>query len=197
MQGDLNRAPLSIALESSLRSELAPGERVIWSAQPDPRRMRAVFAVWLFAIPWTLFSLGWTGIASSAFIAGYLQDDPSFTWWFVFFPLFGVPFIAVGGWMLYQPFKILNDAKHAIHAITDRRVMTLTVGRSRLVRSVELAKLGPISRTEKADGWGNIAIETGSHRDSDGDRVTDRFELVGIANVAKVEQMLRAAIQKG
>ncbi len=180
-------------LDSELRRELIAGERLLWSGRPDPKRMRSVFWIWAFAIPWTMFALGWTGIAAAAFIAGLVKADPDFSWFFLFFPLFGLPFIGVGIWMLSKPFTILKDARHTIHALTDQRVLTLTHRKERTLRSVEIDKFGPITRTEKADGWGHLSIETGSHKDSDGDKVTDKFEMVGIPEVAKLERLLREA----
>jgi len=44
-------------LESILRRELLPAERLLWSGRPDPARLRAAFAIWLFAVPWTAFAL--------------------------------------------------------------------------------------------------------------------------------------------
>jgi hypothetical protein len=185
----------SAALDTALRQELAPGERILWSARPDPKRMRAVFLIWTFAIPWTLFSLFWEGTALSAMIAGFVKNDSNFTWLFIIFPIFGLPFVGIGLWMMNKPFAALADARHTLHMLTDKRIMTLTMRGDKSLKSVEVNKCGPITRKEKPDGWGSLSIETGSHRDSDGDKVTDTFALYGIPDVAKLERLLREAQQ--
>jgi hypothetical protein len=180
-------------LTNELRRELATGEQIIWSARPDPKRMRVVYWAWAFALPWTLFALWWEGIALTIFIYGLITADPNFTWLAIIFPIFGLPFVGVGLWMMNKPLAILADARHTIHALTNRRLITLTMRKGKDIKSVEISKTGPIVRKEKADGWGYLSVETGSHVDSDGDRITDRFELGGIPEVAKLERLLREA----
>lgn len=187
--------PLSAKLDAELRRELATGERVLWQAMPDPRRLKLAYAIWIFAIPWTLFSLVWTGIALSAFLSALGSQSGNVAWWGWIGPLWGTPFIAVGLWMMYQPFKITVDARYTVHALTTQRILTLTARKDRVVKTVSLNRLGPISCTEKPDGWGTISIETGSHRDSDGDKVTDKFEIPGVPDVAKLHRLLLEAQQ--
>lgn len=185
--------PIGARLDAALRAELAAGECIIWSARPDPWRMVNAMWAWLFGIPWTLFSLVWTGVASTAFISGATSDAPDFSWWFIAMPVFGLPFVAIGFWMLWQPVAALLDGGHQIHALTSLRLITVTLRGGKRVTSVEIGKLGPIKRKEKADGWGSISIETGSHVDSEGDRITDSFHIAAIPGAAKFEHLLREA----
>ena len=69
------------------------------------------------------------------------------------------------------------------------------VDKGRSVNSVMFDDMGPISLTEKSDGWGNLTIETGSHNDSKGNRVTETFDIIGVPEVAKLERLLREAQQ--
>jgi hypothetical protein len=186
-----NTLPESVRLEHELRRDLASGEQILWQAMPDPNRLNLAFGMWLFAIPWTAFSLAWTGIALYAYLSSFGQPDVGGApWWGWVFPLFGTPFIAVGIWMLRQPFTIRADAAHTLHALTDRRLVTLSHRKVRTVKSVELKKLGPMILKERADGVGNLSVETGSTRDSDGDRVTDRFEIIGVPGVARLQRLI-------
>lgn len=182
-------------LEAELRRELGVGERLLWHGTPDPAKMLVVLLMWLFAIPWTLFSLAWTGLAFWAYWTG-LNTQPEMAWWGWIFPLFGTPFIAVGFWMLNQPLKILANARRTVHALTDRRLITLSVGHQRSVKSISIRQLGPITVKEKRGGWGDLTVETGSHVDSDGDRITDRFEMVGVPDVARLHRLLMGATVK-
>lgn len=184
----------SLMLETELRRELTAGEHVLWQGMPDPAKMRMVFVIWLFAIPWTVFSLGWTGIALSVALQS-LTTDQGIGWWSWIFPLWGTPFIAVGLWMMRWPLMILADAKNTIHALTNQRLITVTKRKGRQIRSASIAKLGPVKYTEKRQGWGDLSAETGSHIDSDGDRITERFEIVGVPDVARLHRLLLEAQQ--
>lgn len=192
MDGLLKQSQNTI-LDGALRQELAAGERILWFAMPDPKRMKVVFWLWAFALPWTLFALFWEGVALTMMVAGSVKNDPNFSWIMMIFPIFGLPFVGIGLWMMNKPLAALADARNQIHALTDKRLMTLTLRKGKHLRSVDITKTGPITRKEHADGWGNLTVETGSHTDSDGDRVTDRFEMVGIPDVAKLERLLREA----
>ncbi len=187
--------PQRAKLETALRQELLPGEQLLWSDMPDPARMRVVFWLWAFALPWTLFALFWEGTTLAMVIAGVFGTSKGFSVWMIIFPIFGLPFVGIGLWLMNKPLATLADARHQIHALTDRRLMTLTMRKEKALLSADINKTGPIHRKEKADGWGSLSIETGSHVDSDGDRITDKFEIYGIAEVAKVERLLRTAQQ--
>ena len=182
--------PLSAKLDAELRRVLTIDERILWQAMPDHRRLRLAYAIWIFAIPWTLFSLAWTGFALSIYLTTFESKTDNAAWWAWIGPLWGTPFIAVGLWMMYQPFKITAEARYTVHALTTKRLVTLTIRKDRFVKTVSLDCLGPISCTEKADGWGTISIETGSHKDSEGDKVTDKFEITGVPEVAKLHRLL-------
>jgi hypothetical protein len=183
-----------IRLNTELRRELATGEHILWEGAPDPGRMRVVFAMWLFAIPWTLFALAWTGLAFTAFWTG-MTTQQGLGWWGWIFPLWGTPFIAVGLWMMNKPLEILADAKHTVHALTNQRLITLTIRKGRAVKTAPIKKLGPLRYKEKQGGWGDLSAETGSHIDSDGDRITEKFEMVGVPDVAKLHRLLIEAQQ--
>ena len=80
-------------LRGALERELDPDEDVLWHGwhlgRIDPRD----FMIYVFAVPWTAFSLAWIGIVAMA-IAGSGEDGPGLIGWA--FPLFGLPFIVVG-----------------------------------------------------------------------------------------------------
>lgn len=177
-------------LQEILARELLPGERLVWQARPDPRRMRAPFAIWLFAVPWTVFALAWEAMALvPLFGAGGTPGMIRYTFG-IAFPIFGLPFIAVGFVMLGAPFWARGAAARSIYGLTGRRILRVTAGRRRVVRSVPFDAMGPIDVRVAGDGWGTLRIETGSHIDSDGDRVTDRFEVEAVPDVARLEALL-------
>jgi hypothetical protein len=177
-------------LDSILRRELLPGERLLWSARPAPHKLRGVFMIWFFAIPWTAFALFWEAMAFLPWIAS-THTPAGITWSFgIIFPLFGLPFIAVGLGMLWMPFKVQRKAVQTIYGLTDRRMLRVSAGKQRDSASVLFHQMGPIDVSATADGYGNLRIQTGSSRDSDGDRVTERFEVLGVPDVARLEGLL-------
>lgn len=179
-----------IRLDTELRRELTAGEEILWTGIPDPKRMLFVLTMWIFAVPWTSFALAWTGIAFSAYLSGIGLENGDVAYWGWIFPLWGTPLIAVGLWMMKKPLDLLDDAKHTIHALTNQRLITLTIRKGREVKTASIAKLGPIRYKEKRQGWGDLFAETGSHIDSDGDRITDRFEIVAVPEVEKLHRLL-------
>ncbi len=182
-------------LRAALDDELVAGETLIWSARPDPRRMYVVFWLWAFALPWTLFALFWEGTSLTFFFFGLVKADPNFRWFLAIFPVFGLPFVGIGCWMMWKPVAALLDAREQIHGLTNLRIMTLTMRKDKKLVSADLAKIGPIRRKERRDGWGNLIVETGSHIDNDGDRITEKFEVHGVPEVANLERLLREAQQ--
>ncbi|MEI6641363.1 MAG: hypothetical protein WCL10_04960 [Novosphingobium sp.] len=182
--------PDPLELDSILRRELMPGERLLWSGRPLPGKLRAAFAIWFFAIPWTAFALFWEAMAFLPWMAS--SHTPSgITWSFgIIFPLFGLPFIGVGLAMLWMPFKAQRKAAQTIYGLTDRRLLRVSAGRKRDSISVLVSQLGPIEVSADPDGAGNLRVQTGTSRDSDGDRVTERFEVLGVPDVGRLETLL-------
>ena len=183
------------ALEASLRRELLTGEYLLWSASPRAGKLRRGFGIWLFAIPWTVFALFWE---SMAFLPWFAAKTPAtIQWGFgIVFPLFGLPFIAVGLWMLWQPIAAMRKAGSTAYGLTDRRLLRVVEGKERKVDSLLLHQIGPIDRREGRDGFGDLRIQTHSTVDSDGDRKTERFEVLGVPEVARLERLLLENLPK-
>jgi len=187
----------SLELDSILRRELLPGERLLWSGRPSPHKLRAAFLIWLFAIPWTAFALFWEAMAFMPWYAGTHTPD-AMKWSFgIVFPLFGLPFIGVGLSMVWMPFKAQRKAAQTIYGLTDRRVLRVTAGTKRDSASVLFTQMGPYDVSADADGYGTLGIQTGTSRDSDGDRVTERFEIAGVPDVERLESLLLEQQSKG
>lgn len=184
-------------LDSILRRELLPGERLLWSGRPQPGKLKAAFAIWFFAIPWTAFALFWEAMAFLPWV-GSTHTPSGIQWSFgIIFPLFGLPFIGVGLGMLWMPFKAQRKAAQTIYGLTDRRLIRISAGKKRESASVMLNQMGPIDVSADADGCGTLRVQTGTSRDSDGDRVTERFEVLAVPDVARLETLLlerRAAV---
>ena len=183
--------PVSPELRRSLDASLTSGERVRWAAQPRASGMWDHFAIYLFAIPWTAFALFWESMALIPIFMASAETAPLMKYGFgIVMPLFGIPFVAIGLGLLYLPIGAMRAARRTVHAVTDRRLITIVAGRATKTKSAMIDRIGPIERKARRDGWGWLKIQTHSRIDSDGDRITEKFEWTGIPDVATVERLI-------
>jgi hypothetical protein len=172
------------------------GEKIVWVARPDVKiAFLMSFAVWLFAIPWTAFSLIWTSVPVAALLETYAglnlgapKGAPALAMWT--FALWGVPFVLVGFEMLLVPAMVLMKGARTLYVLTNGRLAILNGG-----RNVEIVSIGPqeivsLSRKEKPDGRGTLILHLGFERDSDGDLLEKKIELGVINEVRRVEQLV-------
>ncbi len=167
---------LRLALERELRGE----EAVVWHGWQLGRLELRSFGQYLFAIPWTAFAVMWTTLAAVG-VAHSGVEGPGWIVWA--FPLFGVPFVAIGLAMLARPFVPLFQRGRVLYVITDRRALKLAMGRRLVVETVPADRVGRIQRFEKSDGTGRLQIAVKIGRDSDGERQTEYFEVGDVADV--------------
>jgi hypothetical protein len=199
-----NLTLLDPEVRSRVQSELDSGERLLWAAQPDPRRLaRASMGIVLFGIPWTAFACFWVFMASGGLWGLFdngmgMPRDNGFQYFAICFPLFGLPFVLVGLGMLTAPHWVKRKAKRTAYAVTDRRVILLEGGfwNSVTVRTYMPAQLQRVSRTERPDGTGDLILEEYAWRDSDGDRRHGRHGLYAIPRVRDVEELIRNTLVK-
>lgn len=178
-------------LASLLRAELLPGEHLLWSASPAPHKQLHAFWIWLFGIPWTAFSLYFQVLVlMSAFETVQSAPSGGDRGVGIFFSLLLIPFVAAGFVMLWAPFETLRKARRTIFGLTDRRMLSVTAGRKLESTSVMLQQMGPIDVQVGSKGYGNVRIQTGTGLDSDGDQSINRFELLGVPDVARLKGLL-------
>ncbi|ALE16050.1 hypothetical protein AMC99_00746 [Altererythrobacter epoxidivorans] len=184
------------ALDLALRRELRVGERVVWQARPLPRVQKLAFWIYLFAIPWTAFSVFWTVMAAQGIEA---SSGPG-GWLAWAFPLFGVPFVVVGLGMLLTPFKPLYDRNKILFAVTNERLLEIRLHGSLSVRSVPTSRIGLIERMENRDGSGFLKVAIGVGKDSDGDSTVEHMAIGQVPDVMtayeKISEIGRRAIEK-
>lgn len=169
-------AQLRLALERELYSD----ETVQWHGWQLGRLDLRTFGIYVFAVPWTAFSLAWTGIAATA--VG-MSDQAGFGLFAWAFPLFGLPFIAVGGWMLARPFMPLWERGRVLYVVTDRRVLKLAIGRELSIKTAPSDRIGLVQRSERTDGTGTLSLAIRIGRDSDGGKQTESFDIGLVADV--------------
>ncbi|MCG3173164.1 MAG: hypothetical protein GMKNLPBB_01342 [Myxococcota bacterium] len=143
---------------SLLQAEMEPGEHLLWWGQPDPKRAsRKGWWLWLFFAPWTLFSLFWEG---AAIYAVTQAAETEMGWFVIIFPVFGVPFVLTGLYMLATPWRAYREAERTWHAVTSKRVITLVDGRERKILSLDRGAIRNIHRIERSPTDGDILFET-------------------------------------
>src|SRR5262245_61971419 len=136
-----------------VQTELLPGEGLRWVEQPVPMRLAfAALPMVLFAIPWTAFALFWMWGAAQGTCEG---PGPM-----RLFPLFGLPFVAIGLGLFTSPFWLMRNARRTAYVVTDRRAIVLAArfGGAVSVRSFEPEKLGDLRREQRADGSGDLVF---------------------------------------
>ncbi len=141
---------------AELELELAPGERLLWSTKPQQGiRFIAADAFLLpFALVWLAFSLGFELMSFRIPVAtgGAMR---------MVFAIFGLPFVFIGLYLLAGRFFL--DAKrrrNTAYGITNQRVLTVTRGRNRRIRSLDLAQIKDVETIERRDGSGRILLQS-------------------------------------
>ena len=176
---------IPLDLQDLISRELDREERVVWSAMPKPRYFHGPAAgAFVFAIPWTAFSMFWMAGA-----AGF--KIPQFNQGFDFFPLFGIPFFLIGIGMLTSPFWAYRNQLKTVYLITDRRAITIDGGRTSTIRSYLPENLKDIFRREHKDGTGDVIITRTAWKDSDGDKQMQDLGFLRIQDAKSVETMLK------
>jgi len=184
-----------------LRTKMEGDERILWTGQPAPSRVfRAALPIFFFAIPWTAFALFWEFMALAG-IVGNLDKMPSGlgAMMAIVFPLFGLPFIVIGIWLLGKPFSIRRQAERTLFAITTRRAVIFSVGAKRELLNFPLAGIeAKLTSSEEKDGSGSLLFQSPvpyERRQATTDPFTRGFEY--IPNVREAESTRRRAIAMG
>ncbi len=186
-------------LEERVRSELRPGEMLLWVGQPRPGPfLLPTIPIVLFGIPWTAFSVFWMVMASWIVFGGH-PGGGGFPLVFRLFPLWGLPFVLIGLGMLSAPYWAWRKAKQTCYAVTDQRVLIWEPGMfgKVTIRSYGPEALSRMHRTESADGSGDLIFEEESETNANGSirrTTTGRRGFYGIRNVRGVEELVRRVL---
>ncbi|MFM9941739.1 MAG: hypothetical protein ACKVP7_19820 [Hyphomicrobiaceae bacterium] len=183
------------AAVTAVKSETA-GEIVKWAGKPNPRRaFLQGTAAWLMGIPWcalmfTIFTVlvlavfsgkppkGGVTLMMGLMMAGAL--------------VFVSAFVMVGIGMMAVPFWAWWNARRTVYAITDRRILKMTYGRTSVVTSIAPDRIVRQTRTERRDGSGTLSLVTGYEKDSDGDVSAKTEELFAVPRVREAERLIDA-----
>ena len=184
--------------QSILSSEISSDERLLWAAKPSASRAfgRNV-PLLFFGGCFTLFAMFWISMAAgiTSFGRGMTGGGGGFGLISYLFPLFGVPFVVVGIYMMAKPFLASNQANSGACGLTDKRAIIVEGGLTRSVKSYGPRDVQQIERRDLADGSSDIifARERYSHYDSDHHHHTGVTEIgfFGVPDGREAERILR------
>ena len=138
--------------ERALGPELVAGERLLWAG--CPRRGIRLTSADVLLVP---FSLLWCGFAVFWEKSVLAHGAPGF------FALWGLPFVAVGLYVVFGRF--IGDAVRRgkiFYGLTAKRIILVSGVLTRQVKSIDLDSLGEISLREGGDRSGTVLLGTTS-----------------------------------
>jgi hypothetical protein len=172
------------------QSELQSGESLYWTGVADPPRAAiSALPAALFGIPFAGFALFWINAAYHG-THSMNRSSNSFTGAFSFFPLFGVPFFLVGLGIILAPLWAYLKGRSTVYAVTNQRVMVISGGSTRSVKSCTPADIVSVEHVERADGSGDIIIRTNALTRSNNSVSQATVSLCGVANVKEVARQV-------
>ena len=168
------------------QSELQSGESLIWTGNANPGRAAlSALPATFFGIPFAGFALFWISMAyrgTHAMSTSAHASNKAFVKGFSVFPLFGVPFLLIGLGIVLAP----------LWAVTNQRILVISGGNSRSVKSITPADITGVEHRERPDGSGDIVIQTNSTVRNNNMVTQVKVALCGVPNVKQVAQQVLA-----
>jgi hypothetical protein len=175
---------LPFHLQEILKKQIGSDEKLLWCTQPDPQRYfkRKAFFL-LFGGFFTAFSVFWVVIAGTMIGFGDNFEFP-----FSLFPFFGIPFIFVGLYLIYTPFKERATAKQSVCAVTTKKAI-LIEGKSVNIYPPE--RLTQITTTLDTNGKGDVIFDKKVSHTTNGVPSYTEIGFLGIENPNEISLLLQ------
>jgi len=139
--------------------DLGAGEHVLWSGRPRQGIfLRPGDALLIpFSLLWGGFAIFWELMALLMLLAPPTSGAPASVRWI--FPLWGIPFVAVGLYLIGGRFIFDKAAREKTrYAVTNQRVIIRSSVLSPTTKSLNLRTLSDLSLTEQKEGRGTITF---------------------------------------
>lgn len=176
-------------LQNLAGAELGPDEQLLWSGQPNPKRVMMQLDTFIpvaFSIPWTVASIFFICAATGFKIPDFTKAGVEF-----FLPLFGLPFVLIGLAMMSTPYWKYRKAQRTIYAVTNKRCLIIVKSTwSKKVKVFLFPQIGSFEIKERTDGTGDLLFAREKYTDAEGQPYTKRIGFLGIPEVRNVEQIL-------
>lgn len=166
-----------------LETELCPGERLLWAAQPKGgfHLSRGDGFLIPFGLAWLGFSIFWMVLAWRA------PNSAGSETLNIVFPLFGIPFVLVGLYLVAGRYYF--DARkrtQTAFGITNCRILSTRTGKKKSFHSLDLTDIQDVVVIEMKDRSGTIRFIPAPAKSSR----AIRWDL--IPNVRDVEAILKS-----
>jgi hypothetical protein len=172
-----------------VQSELQPGEGLQWSGIADPTRAAlSALPTLIVGIPFAGFAFFWITMAYRGTHAISKVSSNPIASGFSFLPLFGLPFLLIGISIVSAPLLAYRKGLKTVYAVTDKRVLVITDGRTRTVRSCTPADILSVDHRERAGGTGDVIIRINSVMQTRNSLMT--IGLLGVNNVKEVARLV-------
>jgi hypothetical protein len=142
-------------MPSEITAALAPGEAILWSAQPRPyvfllRGLPAIF----YGITWSVLGAFWYHGS------GGIGEYSAFEGWWRLIPLGSLPFILCGFSFFFYPINLGARARHTWYVVTNQRIF---IARLHYKKPIELRvftpeEMGPPHLIKRFDGLYEIVL---------------------------------------
>jgi hypothetical protein len=196
VMGPARRDP---AAERRIDRELDVGEKLLWAGRPHALRAALTeLPTYLFSVPWTCF-FGWklwnawmSPRAPELFRSSDRGPCCSFPFSLINEltneRIFMVPFVLVGLLFLFAPLLAYLHARWTTYAVTDRRVLILSSGLRKSMRTFTATEIGRIECKAGRGGYGDVTFAREAVTDSEGG---SGFADVGFSNIAAAQSVAR------
>ena len=144
---------------SDLKSHLSSGEKLLWSGRPRPGIIfqPSDFFMIPFSLLWGGFAIVWEVMVLDAVI-GTNSDESSLAIRMIF-PLFGMPFVIIGIYLIFGRFWVdKRQREKTVYGVTNQRILILSGILSPSLKSLNLRSLSDITLSEKTNGFGAITF---------------------------------------
>jgi hypothetical protein len=182
---------LQIDLLQVVENELRQDEQIIWTGQPIPSHMaRRRLGVCGFGLLFGGFAVFW--FVGALWTTHQSTQSPG--WMTYIFPLFGLPFIAVGLAMIASPLYAARTARKIIYVITNQRALIIACSKWHKVKSFRPEQLQSIERTTRSDGSGDLVFGNDAQSSAPGYQQGNygavAVGFIGVRDVRQVEALL-------
>jgi PH (Pleckstrin Homology) domain-containing protein len=172
------------------QSELQSGESLFWTGTADPARAAlSALPAMIFGIPFAGFALFWINGAYQA-TSHISKSADAFSKGFAVFPIFGLPFLAIGLGIVSSPLWAYLKGRSTVYAVTNQRVMVITGSGTRSVKSFTPADIVFVEHRERPDGSGDVLIRTTGTTRTNNSMSQITISLLGVSNVKEVAQQV-------
>jgi hypothetical protein len=159
----------------TLESEISTNEQLLWAGKPRPGIPIQALGALLFIFVWTGFWIFWG-------VGAWNGGAP---WGFM---LFGTPFVLLGVTTIAGGlYNNLIARGKTYYGVTNRRVIVITYGFGKQVKSIDYLNMPDISLDKQINGFGSITITNPGRQGG--------IILTSIENAQKVYQLMKEAQQ--